>query len=175
LHDRGAVSYLHELGSSQVALGYAVNRHATPDVPLVYDVSLAIARNMLRAICAPCWKPTRVTFAHYRPADTGPYRNFFKAPLRFDATRSEIQFDAQWLSAKIASSDAAVHAAVQRAADASEDVGSFAEGTRSTVRALAMTQVPSAQRVAQLLSVHERALRRYLRADGATGRACRPS
>jgi AraC-like DNA-binding protein len=168
LNDRGAVPYLNDLGNGQVALGYAVYRHATPAIGLIHDVALGIAWQMLRALCGARWKPTLVSFAHGCPANPAAYRRFFGVAVDFDAAHSEIRFDAQWLAAPIAGADAALHAAVQCAADALEagDPPHIVDRTRRLAQALVMTGMLSGAHIAQLLPLHERTLRRQLQAAG---------
>jgi hypothetical protein len=68
--------------------------------------ALAIAANILRAPCGPGFELMAVTFACRSPADSGLFRRFFDAPVRFDAERSALAVDARWLQEPIKGADA---------------------------------------------------------------------
>jgi AraC-like DNA-binding protein len=173
LHDRGAVPTLRDLGDDGIALGYALVRHDTPGAGLVVDTALAIAWRMLRALCGPQWRPTLVAFAHAPPQRAAAFGKFFEAPLQFDATHSELQFDARWLAAPIAGADAARLAEVQRAAERLDHgrERSLGERARTTAQALVLCGAVSAPRIVAALAIHERTLRRHLRAEGTSLKA----
>lgn len=170
LQDRGATPYVRDLGDGSVALGYALLRHDTPGAAMVIDTALAIGWRMLRALCGPAWRPTLVTLAHGRPDRGAAYRPFFEAPVRFDATHSELRFDAAWLAAPVDGADAARLAALQRAA--ARIVRSrerpLEERARTTAQTLMLGGRVSAARVAEALGIHERSLRRRLNEDGTS-------
>jgi len=48
------------------------------------------AAQCVRQLCGPDWKSIEVLFAHHKPADTCPFRPFFRTPLRFDAEQSAL-------------------------------------------------------------------------------------
>lgn len=167
VNDRGAVPYLTDLGHGHAALGYVLFRHDTPGAAHVYDLALGIGCAILRALCGPAWRPVRVSLAHQRPRDPRPWRRHFGAPVEFDAPHSEIVFPARWLAHRIADADAANARAAEQAALALEaDGGRVAPRVRRIVHGLALTGEASAVRVAGLLGLHERALRRRLRDEG---------
>ena len=170
VHDTGGVVYLEEQDQGEVALGYAVYEHATPAVAMIYDMAMAIVCKVLRTLCGPRWKASRVQFAHGRPADVGAYRRYFAAPLSFDAPRSAIHFDAQWLASPMQGVDDAALAAARRAAEAVEGAAPLrrAERARAAVLALLMTGALSGARVASALALSERSLRRQLRDEGTS-------
>ncbi len=168
LNDRGAVPYVLELGQGHVALGYVVYRHDTPGIAHIYDMALGVGCAILRALCGPGWKPAQIALAHGRPRDPRPYRRFFGAPVQFDAAHSEIVFAARWLDGAIADADAVQRSAAEAAALAMEgDDGRIAPRVQRIVQGLVMQGDASAARVAAILGIHERSLRRRLR-DEAT-------
>jgi AraC-like DNA-binding protein len=169
LNDRGAVPFLLDLGQNQVALGYAVYRHDTPGIPQVYDVALAIGCVMLRSLCGPGWKPLLVTLSHSAPRDTSEYRRHFAAPVRFDAPHSEIVFASHWLERPLADADTSRHIEAQRIALARErGDGHVGERVQRVVQGLVMMGDATTPRIAGLLGLHERALRRRLEAEGTS-------
>jgi AraC-like DNA-binding protein len=50
-----------------------------------------------------------VRFAHERPTDVRPFRNFFQVPLQFDADESALVFDEDWLDRRSPGADATLH------------------------------------------------------------------
>lgn len=168
LHDRGAVVHLRDPGNGSVALGYTPAHHDTPGAAMVIDLALSIGLHLMRRICGAGWRPRLVAFAHAAPQREAPYRQCFSAPVRFDATHSELQFDATWLAAPIAGADAARLAALWRAAERLDGgrERSLAERTHATAQAFVLAGPVSAARIAASLALHERTLRRRLNAEG---------
>ena len=60
----------------------------------VGDGAVATCYNIMRELCGLDWKPTEAWFAHHRPADVAPFREFFRVPLRFDAEQFALVFPA---------------------------------------------------------------------------------
>lgn len=58
-----------------------------------YDYTLGIALQLVRQLLQqPKWAPTRVELARPRPESAEPYALYFRAPVRFNAEVSQIQF-----------------------------------------------------------------------------------
>ncbi len=170
LQDRGSVVYLNPLGDDTATLGYSILDPLASGVGLAYDAVIAIAMKVLRTVCGPGFKPLEVWLAHAAPDDVAPYRRCFAAPVTFEAARSEIRFDADWLSAPVAGADAALHAAVQYAARSAEaeQLRTMTERVRGVVQAMLVAGDASAARVAHALGLHERTLRRRLADENAS-------
>ena len=58
-------------------------------------------QNIMRELCGPDWRPTEAWFAHRMPADVGPFRRFFRVPLRFDAEQYALIFHAGYLKHRL--------------------------------------------------------------------------
>lgn len=168
LQDRGSVSYLRPVHEGVVSLGYSVFDADTPGAALVYDMVMALGMRLLQALAGPGFRATEVWLPHVAPRQRATYGRVFGAPLVFDAARAEIHFASRWLDAPVAGADALQHELVQRAIRLSEAGVSpgFAGRTRAVVRVLLMSGDVSAPRVAAAMGVHERTLRRQLKADG---------
>jgi hypothetical protein len=82
-----------------------------------YDAAVAIMFNIMRALCGPDWRPTRVLFAHRKSQDLAPYRRFFQAPLEFDAAYNGLLFPAAWLDRQSARFDPVLHRLMQKQVD----------------------------------------------------------
>lgn len=167
LTDRGAVPFLLDLGEERIALGYVIYRHDTPGIGQVYDLAIAVGYAMLRVLCGADWKPLLVTLAHDAPRDTAPYRRFFHAPVRFNAAHSELVFPTHWLERPIVGADVARRLSAERTAlDVERGEKRLTERVQRTVQGLVMAGEATAPRVASLLGMHERVLRRHLQAEG---------
>ncbi len=170
LQDRGSVSYLRPAQEGVVSLGYSIFDPDTPAAGLVYDLVLAMGMRLLRRLAGARFRAIEVWFPHAAPSRDEPWRRAFGAALRFDAPRVELHFAAHWLRAPLAGADAAQHELVQRAIALAEarDAPDLLGRTRAAARVLLLTGNASATGIAAALGLHERTLRRRLRAEGQT-------
>jgi AraC-like DNA-binding protein len=170
LNDRGAVTFLLNLGEKETSFGYGVYRYDTPGIGQIYDTALAIGLQILRSLCGPSVKLTRVMFAHGVPMDVAPYRRYFGAPVHFDSAHSELILSARWLERPIAGADVSRRMAAERIALAAEqgDDGRLLERMQRAVHGLVMAGEASSQRIVELLGINERVLRRRLQAIGTS-------
>ena len=81
----------------------------------VADFSIAMACNLMRAMCGPKWVPGEVLFSHRAPADRRPYSCFFKAPLRFGADHTALVFPSGWLAHRVPGANRDMRRALQHA------------------------------------------------------------
>jgi AraC-like DNA-binding protein len=100
LHDRGATPFL-QVGETTTVLGYELYRHDIDGAAQFIDGAMAIGWNMMRNLCGPDWLPLEVRFRRHAPANPEPYRQFFQAPLRFDADHSAMVFRTSFLARKV--------------------------------------------------------------------------
>jgi AraC-like DNA-binding protein len=172
-HDGGALVYLDSPSAQEAAFGYLLYDHRLPGVDLVYDVAVMMGWRMLRALCGPAWRPSEVLFASRRPRDTAAHRRALGAPLRFDAARTELRFDAHWLELPIPGADAAALAAAARAVAAIEGdpAEQLPQRTRAALQSLLLAGPPNGARVAAALGISERSLRRRLQQRGTSLKA----
>lgn len=170
LEDRGSVAYLSRPEPRLAALGYAVYDADTPGLGMFYDMVMAMAMTILRALCGPAFRAAEVHLAHTAPTDLAPYRRCFRAPIVFDAPHSEVHFEVRWLAAANAGADAIGKALAQGVARefAHKTDRSLTETVRGVVRTLLMRGSLSGPGVAAALGLHERTLRRRLVAEGAS-------
>lgn len=170
LHDRGAVPVLIKLDSASVLLGYSIYRHGMPATAQMYDAAIAIAFRMLRELCGPTWRPLAVHFSHQRPDNVRPYHRLLGPNLRFDADISGIAFASSWLGKTVAGADPALHELISRAltqALANRSV-TFSEQVQGVLHQMLLSGTSSAEEVAHLFGIHERTLRKRLRAERTT-------
>lgn len=169
LHDRGAVPYLSMPGAGRAALGYALSRYDTPGLAMVYDVAIGVGLKMMRTLCGPGFRPLAVSFAYRAPADARPYLRSAGAPVTFDASHTQIEFDAAWLDQPLQGGEAAARDLLQAAASGTDTAGSersLRQRTLSVAQALLMTGGLSETRIATELALHVRTLHRRLAAEG---------
>jgi AraC-like DNA-binding protein len=132
----------------------------------IEDGSMAQLFNSMRSLCGPAWLPSEVRFAHREPKDPRPYRQFFKAPLRFDAEQNALVFSSNWMTRRLVGADDELRRLVQQEIDGLDGRhgDEFPEQVRSVLRAALLTGHGSAEQVAALFSMHSRTLGRRLRA-----------
>ena len=130
----------------------------------ILDGAMAIAFNIMRQLCGTAWKPVEVMFAHRKPADTAPFRQFFQAPLRFDAERSALVFSADWLERPVHAADPELRRLLQKQIDAlaARYDGDFPDQVRGVLRTALLTGQTKADQIAALFSMHSRTLNRRL-------------
>jgi AraC-like DNA-binding protein len=128
--------------------------------------------NIMRSLCGPDWKPIETMFAHRKPEDVRPFRQFFQAPLRFDAERNALVFSSAWLNRRLPAADPELRQLLQKQIDALDARlhDDFPEQVRSVLRSALLTGHAKADYVAALFSIHSRTLNRRLNAFGTTFR-----
>jgi AraC-like DNA-binding protein len=150
----------------RAAFGYAIFRRMRWPDP-IYDAAIAIACNLLRALCRLHWTASEVLLARPVPPDLAPYRQCFGAHVRFEQAYSAVLFSSRWLVQPTPGVDAKRHLALQLAIDAQRDVELIPKLQR-TLRVLLIQGHSSADALAQILSMHRRTLNRRLQQQGTT-------
>lgn len=115
-------------------------------------------------------KPTRVTFVHGGPADTGAHEHFFDCPVQFGASVDACVFRTDWLSFSLPSANPSLHEFFVRHAEELLAVApepSIGERVSEEVQRQLASGPPSMRVVAERMKMSERTLRRYL-ADETT-------
>jgi len=167
LQFRGAAPTLHVDGGTAI-LGYQVYQRRAAATDQVGDGAVAVMFNILRELCGRDWKPTETWFAHRKPEDVKPFREFFEVFLRFDADQYAVVFSSSWLERPLPEVHPDVRRLVEKQIDAldarhGED---FPEQVRAVLRATLATGNAHAERVAALFSMHHRTLSRRLNEYG---------
>jgi AraC-like DNA-binding protein len=168
--------HVHVIGASvslvvdrdHAKLGYSAFQPDAEGVDQVGAGALAMYFNMLRDFCGRDWTPTEVCFAQRMPADVGPFRRFFRIPLRFDADEFALVFPARYLRYRLPEVDEGLRQLLQREIDLldrqyRED---FPGKIRSVLRTALITGHASAPEVATYFGMHRRTLNRHLNAFG---------
>jgi len=95
--DAGAVVALDERGDVAV-LRFLPYDPEVEGVAALGEAFLAALTRIAREICGPDWRPAEVLLARRPPVDCQPYRNFFRAPVRFDEETAALVIPARALS-----------------------------------------------------------------------------
>ena len=169
LHDRGAVPTL-EVQNETAMLGYAIYQKNVASTDQIYDGAMAIAFNLMKALCGPKWQPSEVLLCHAEPADREPYRALFKVPPRFDAERTALVFPATWLDQPMHGVNPQLRRILEAEVEALKILsdGDFVSQLRRILQSLIVAGCPSVDQTALLLAMHRRTLNRRLNALGIT-------
>lgn len=171
LHDQGAVATL-ETGDRYSTFGYSIYLTRVTAVEQVYDLSITNMCCIMRSLCGADWNPLEVHLSRAEPKDTRPYRKFFRAPVLFNALESSVVFPNQWLRHPLTSADPQSHEHLfmdtRRQHDAMPH--SLAMKVQNTLRRNLTQNTNTAAAVAKEFGLHERTLRRRLRAEGTNFR-----
>lgn len=168
-HDRGASPSLSIEGQAAL-LGYAIFGKDVPASDQAYAAAIAVACMIMRDLCGAGWNPSEVLFPFRKPRDTGPFKAFFRARLRFGAGHGALAFPATWLDHPLRGADPNVRAAVETllagisAADSREVAGQV----KRAVLSLLMSGSVTESEVARAFAMHHRTLGRRLQAEGTT-------
>jgi AraC-like DNA-binding protein len=171
LQTRGAVVTQGVDGAS-ATFGFAIYQRDMPGAAQAYDRVIAHECNIMRALCGPRWSPSEVTFAHAKPGDVRPYRQFFRCALRFDADRTELVFSKIWLEHTPPGANAELHRVLQSQIAVQEMLrpDDLAEHIRRALRTMVVNGRASETLISQLLSTPTRTLRRLLTLQGTSFR-----
>lgn len=170
-HDSGAIPFFRTQNDVAV-LGYAILDTSEPGSEIVYDGAIAIACNILRALCGPKWAPIEITLSRRQPALPARYERHFGAPVRFDAEHSAILFPTTWLNRPIPAADPALRDMLEEQIRLMEETGGqcLAEKVRRLMRAALLVERGSMDRVAATLKMSKRTLERRLVEEGSSFR-----
>jgi AraC-like DNA-binding protein len=171
LNDGGAVLSLATEGPFS-SLNYAIYEGGVEGTSQIHLMVSAVACNVLRDLCGPDWAPSDVLIPCRRPHDVYPFREFFRAPLRFDADRLALVFPRGWLDHPLHSADPELHAALCAQAALFEELASpgLPSQVRRVMRNLLLEGKGSIEAVARRFSMHRRTLDRHLDANGVSFR-----
>jgi AraC-like DNA-binding protein len=169
LHDRGAVASLL-VADGTAYLGYAVAETDIEGTEQIGATAIGIACNIMRGLCGAEWAPSEVRLARRKPANTHPYRRFFRAPVRFDSAQNALVFPANWLQKPLPETDPGLREIIQREVEWLDTRygADFPAKVRRVLRTWLAAGEISADRVAELFAMHRRTLGRHLKAAGTT-------
>jgi len=168
-HDRAGIVSV-TVQHDAAALVYELTRTDVPGRVHILGGAMAIACNLMRALCGEAWTPQEAWFAFRKPVDVGPYRRFFRAPVRFDADACMLLFPAATLAQPVVGANPVLYRILEGELCGAEDKATtpFAERLACLVRRTLGSGGASLERVAALLAMHPRTLNRRLQEQGTT-------
>jgi AraC-like DNA-binding protein len=171
IHNRGATIDLAVSGD-RAMLSFGAFQPHVEAVDQFGDGAVALMLNLMRDLCGTGFAPIEACFAHRRPDDVSPFRQFFGSPLRFDAEQYGLLFPASWLNRALPHDDPELRRLLQNQIDALEarHGNDFPGQVRSVLRSALLTDNAGAGPVAALFSMHSRTLNRHLNAFGTSFR-----
>jgi len=167
LHVDGAVTYMEE-GTESAFMGYSITHPGDRVTEQVSDAGVTAVFNILKKLCGTTWNPTKVFFMHSKPENTRPFKQYFKAPLHFNAGKNGVAFPATWLQTPLMAADPDLRLLLLRQIDLLESRHSddFVEQVRRVIHTAVLTHQANADYIADLFSIHQRTLNRRLRDCG---------
>jgi AraC-like DNA-binding protein len=173
LQDQGGMATL-QVSGGVTQLGYAIILPGVEARDQIYEISIAIACNIMRGLCGKDWNPDEVLLSTRQPGNLAPYRRFFRAPIRFNAEQSAVVFPTRWLNHQIPSADDLLYRHLGKEAtelhhlrDAGTDIiGSL----RRLLRKSLVSRQCTVTDLARQLHLHERTLNRRLQQEGTSFR-----
>ena len=166
LHSGGAITLLLQR-DGVVDFAYAIYDPHARSTRQLYDAAIAVAMNMMREVCGEGFSPSEVFLPHTVPVDVAPYRQFFRAPLRFNAEFCALRFPESVMNRPIEGADAArLRTALAEARASGKAI--LVQGVYRTLRTLLLHGRSSGADVARVLMMHRRTLNRRLSAEGTT-------
>ena len=161
LHDRGGIATF-EVRNGTALLGFTVIEPETQAVDQICDLSMAVARNLMRGLCGPTWVPSQLLLPRKPPADPTPWTRVFNSPVQFNAGQCAVAFPTRWLAHPVAVADPLLHRHLKQQADELRHDTDFASEVRRLVSGTIAHRASTAAHVAQLLGMHEKTLNRRL-------------
>ncbi|KQQ13076.1 transcriptional regulator [Methylobacterium sp. Leaf123] len=140
--------------------------------PLHSERALATTTSILRILAGPGSALLEVLLPRSVPRDAAPYRDFFRAPVRFDQEMAALVFPARLLAQRIEGADPAIRRRVEdriRRLEAKQS-SNLTDELRQYLRAHVTRQRCKAEQAARLRLVSRRTLSRRLRSEGTTFR-----
>ncbi|WP_407520782.1 AraC family transcriptional regulator [Methylobacterium oryzisoli] len=169
--NRGAVISLATAGLDAVVT-YAPYEPEAEGIALHCERAVAALTSVLRALGSPDWSPYEVLMPRLEPPDTAPYRDFFRAPVRFNQENAALVFPARLLRRPIAGANPLAREVLERRIQRHEATlpADMTDVIRRRLRAAANRARIDKRQVAQMLAIHRRTLSRRLKAEGTSFR-----
>jgi AraC-like DNA-binding protein len=171
MNDRGGVATL-SVNKGQAKLGYAIYVPVQHRLRHIYSISISVICNLMRSMCGRNWTPTEVLSSNTQPKDIRPYKDFFGAPLDFQASEDALLFPEHWLHQPLPDADKQKHDMIVNELNRIEiNIGNnLLEEMRSVIRPLVISNSCQLENVARMLSMHPRTLNRRLKEHGTSYR-----
>ncbi len=168
VQDRVVVASL-TMADDVAMLTYAAYQPDGASAEHITEAALAVSVNAMRTLCGADWRPTEVLMPRTAPADIGPYRRHFRAPVRFNQEGATLVFPTTDLKRKVAGADPLLRAMLEEQIRRlrGNATSEFPDDIRRLLRTRIMKRRCSASDMADLLAMHRRTLSRRLRDSGS--------
>jgi hypothetical protein len=90
-----------ETNGDTASLSYEIYQPGVEATDQTGDGAVAGLFNIMRTLCGPDWKPAEFQLAHRKPDNFVPFRQFFRATLRFDVEWNAMVSSADWLNLRL--------------------------------------------------------------------------
>ncbi len=168
-HNPGAMMSVIE-DESFVTLAYTIVQAGVENRAQILDGAMALAFNLMRALCGRSWLPVEVRFARARPDNVEPFGAIFRSRLCFDAEETALVFEKRWLGKALLSADPLLNKMMLQRLDEGELTSE--DGVVGRLRRLlphfVTTQSASLSAVASRLGLGTRTLNRLVAAAGVS-------
>jgi len=167
IQNRGAVPAFAVNGD--IALfSYAVYQPEVESANQISDGAMAVSVNSLRTLLGGGWNPLEILLPRSAPADLGPYRQHFRAPIRFNQEVAAIVLSADDLNQRIVGADPLLRTMLEEQIRwaKGDQHSEFSDDIRRLLRTRLTNHRCSADEIAALLAMHRRTLSRRLKSDG---------
>jgi AraC-like DNA-binding protein len=167
IQNRGAVVHM-AVKSGVAVLSFVPYEPMGKGAGYICEGGLATAVRAIRELCVSDWAPTEVLIPRREPADAGPYRRFFRAPIRFNEETAAVVFPAGLLSWRLPGAHPSARTALEQQILELERAAlpDLVDALRRLVRAELPRKRSSARAMAERLSLNRRTLTRHLHALG---------
>lgn len=166
LNSQGGSTYMVERDRS-VELGYVVFHPEVDETAALLDAVMAMGTRFLRELCGETWNPTEVHLPRSQPHSAAKYREYFRAPVRFNSERALLVFDRQVLHWPVAGASADHRAGLEAWALRFSDRG-FVHRVYRAVRMQLLHGSCGGDGIAQQLLMQRRTFNRRLECCGLT-------
>ena len=167
IHSPGALPTLRVDGDLAIVV-YNIIEPGVAASDQIGGGAVAMILNMMHSLCGPDFQALEASFAHRKPADIKPFRQFFQIPLYFDAPQYSLTFSRSWLDVRPPTADAELQRVLQKQIDALEASHSddVVEHMKTLLRSALLTGHCSENQIAALLGMGSRTLIRRLESAG---------
>jgi AraC-like DNA-binding protein len=164
----GAVYLLRADGG--LILGYGVYDTSSPVTPQMYDLVLAIGCNLIAELTGGLGVPEEILLSRAAPVDPSPWQRLARCPVRFGQNQTGLRLRAATLDLALPAANAPLRdQALSRLLSGPDGVPlSISARVRHLLRPMLLAGQAAMEDVAARLSLHPRALRRRLCAEGTT-------
>ena len=128
---------------------------------------MACGWNFIRELLGPQCNPLKLVFARASPADSQPYRDFFRARLEFDSDHTALYLPKRALDQPVPGADPKIRRQLEAQVEAATATDLLVRLHRA-LRLLLISGEGSGDHVAEQLAMHRRTLHRRLKIQGTT-------